>query len=79
MCGMGACVVGVCMHGGMCGERGHAWRGGGHAWQGGEFMGDMRGGHAWQGACMAGGVHGRYYEIRSMSGQYTSYWNVFLF
>ena len=44
--------------------------------------------HAWQGdawwACMAGGLHGmhgppnRYYEIRSMSGRYASYWNAFL-
>ena len=31
------------------------------------------GGHAWQ-----GGVRGRYYEIRSMSGRYASYWNAFL-
>ena len=42
------------------------------------------------GACMAGGVHGRghawhacpldrYYETRSMSGRYASYWNAFLF
>ena len=34
------------------------------------------------GACMAGGMHGtppdRYYEIRSMSGRYASYWNAFL-
>ena len=37
------------------------------------------------GACVAGGmhgrgggVHGRYYEIRSMSGRYASYWNAFL-
>ena len=52
----------------------------------------LPGGHAlllW-GACMAapggmygcsqGGVHGiqRHTEIRSMSGQYTSYWNAFL-
>ena len=36
------------------------------------------GGCAWQGACVAGGVRGRYYEIRSMSGQYASYWNAFL-
>ena len=48
------------------------------------------GGHAWQGVagvCMAGegcmhggggGVCGRYYEIRSMSGRYASYWNAFL-
>ena len=31
------------------------------------------------GACMAWGVHSRYYEIRSMNGQYASYWNAFLF
>ena len=58
---------------------GHAWQGGmhvgghvvgGHAWQGGVWWG-----HAWQGVCMAGGdcmvggVRGRYYEIRSMSGR----------
>ena len=49
-------------------------------------VGGMHGrGHVWQGACMAGGVHGgegmrgRYYEIRSMSGRYTSYWNAFLY
>ena len=35
----------------------------------------MRGG----GACMVGGLRGRYYEIRSMSGRYASYWNEFLF
>ena len=45
----------------------------------------MAGGHAWQGGmrgrgCVAGGggVHGRYYEIRSMSGRYASYCNAFL-
>ena len=39
----------------------------------------MAGGHAWQGVCVAGGgIHGRYYEIRSMSGRYASYWNAFL-
>ena len=32
-------------------------------------------GHAWQGV----GMRGRHYEIRSMSGQYASYWNAFLF
>ena len=38
-----------------------------------------------RGACMAGWVcathapPGRYYEIRSMSGRYASYWNAFLF
>ena len=31
-----------------------------------------------RGMCMAGGMHGRYYEIWSMSGQYASYWNAFL-
>ena len=55
----------------------------GHVWQGACMVG----------ACMAGGVvhdrdgmhggggcvHGRYYEIRSMSGWYPSYWNAFLF
>ena len=43
--------------------------GGGCAWQGG----CVTGGHAWQ-----GGVHGRYYEIQSMSRQYASYCNAFL-
>ena len=33
------------------------------------------GGHARQGG---GGVYGRYYEIRSMSGRDASYWNAFL-
>ena len=32
-----------------------------------------RGGRAWQ-----EGMRGRYYEIRSMSGRYASYWNAFL-
>ena len=40
-----------------------------HVWQEASVVG----GHAWQ-----GGVHGRYYEIRSMSGRYASYWNAFL-
>ena len=31
------------------------------------------------GGMPGGGVHGRYYEIRSMSGRYASYWNAFLF
>ena len=34
----------------------------------------MVGGHTWQGV-----VRGRYYEIRSMSGRYASYWNAFLY
>ena len=38
-----------------------------------------RGGMCSRGVCMAGGVRGRYYEIRSMSGRYASYWNAFLF
>ena len=63
----GACMAGVC--GGGCMAEGVCVVGGGHAWQGG-----MCGrGHAWH-------THpaGRYYEIRSMSGRYASYWNVFL-
>ena len=38
------------------------------------------GGVLGRGACMVGGgdVHGRVYEIRSMSGRYASYWNAFL-
>ena len=67
MHGRGACVAG-----GMCGRGGHEWWG--HVW------GGMHGrGHAWCRVCMAGGVHGRYYEIWSMSGWYASYWNAFLF
>ena len=65
---------GVCVAGGMCG-RGHSWQGGGHVWQGA----CMAGGHVWQGAMHGRGrVHGRYYEIRSISGRYPSYWNAFL-
>ena len=80
----GACVVapgGVCgcSWGGMCG----CSRGGMHAWL-------LPGGHAWflRGACIVapggrawfhrGGVHGFFDEIRSMSGRYASYWNLFL-
>ena len=71
--GRGACMVG-CMAGGVhCGRvcvvEGCA-RHCGHAWQGGACM---AGGHTWH-------AHppGRYYEIRSMSGRYASYWNAFL-
>ena len=39
----------------------------------------MAGGVCGRGVCVAGGDPGRYYEIRSMSGRYASYWNVFLF
>ena len=83
---------GVYVVGGMHG-RGHAWQGQGGMHGGGACMaGDecdgghvWQGGHAWQGTCMARGVcevgdmRGRYYELRSMSGQYASYWNAFLF
>ena len=72
---------------------GRAWWG--HAWQGACVAGGMHGswgvcmvvgGCAWQEDMRGGGGHachahtpGRYYVIRSMSGQYTSYWNAFLF
>ena len=69
----GGCMVG----GDMCG-----W---GHVWQGVCMAGGMHGRgvcmmgeHAWWGACVAGGVCARYYEIRSMSGRYASYWSAFL-
>ena len=65
------CVKNSFHSGGVHG-RGHAWQaggvrggGGGYAWHGG-----MRG----RGAHGGGDVHG----IRSMSGRYASYWNVFL-
>ena len=78
MCG-GACVAGQCAWQGACMASGMNGRG--HAWQGcvaGEAC--MAGGHGWQGGmCGSGGMHGRYYEIWSMSGQYASYWNAFLF
>ena len=72
-CWWGVCVVvggmhgwGACVVGGMHGCEGHVWL---------------------QGACVAaggicgcgGGVCMGYDEIRSMSGQYASYWNAFLF
>ena len=71
----GACVV---FAGGACVvfAGGHAWfLPGGHAWF---LLGGMcgfSGGHAWffpGGACIG------YDEIRSMSGQYASYWNAYL-
>ena len=53
------------VHGGVNGR-------GGHVWQGGRMTGE--------GACMAHTPPpSRYYEIRSMSVRYTSYWNAFLF
>ena len=51
---------------------------GGHAWL-------LRGGRVWllvggmHGCSRGGGVRGFFDEIRSMSGQYASYWNAFLF
>ena len=73
MCGGGVHGRGACVVGGVCG--------GGHAWQGG-----MHGrGACMAGVCVAGGMHApapppsRYCEIRSMSRQYASYWNAFLF
>ena len=73
MCGRGACMVG-----------GHVWQGDVHGKGGMHGKGVcmaggacMAGGHVWQG----GMAHtpGRYHEIWSMSGQYASYWNAFLF
>ena len=76
------------MAGGGC-----AWQGGmhgrgvcvagGHAWWGVCVAGGMcdGGGMHGRGACVVGGggVRGRYYEIRSMSGRYAAYWNAFLY
>ena len=78
--------------GGMCGggmcDRGHAWlgvgvcmAGKGHAWQGACMTGSVHGrGRVWWGLCVPCMPPGRYYGygIRSMSGQYASYWNAFL-
>ena len=79
----GVCAwQGACVAGGACAAGGVCVHG---AWQGV----CVAGGYAWQGACVAGGVHsrartlppppGRYYELRSMSGRYASYWNALLF
>ena len=59
--------------GGMCSCWGACVVAGGHTW--------LPGGHEWlQGACMvAGGACIGYDEIWSMSRQYASYWNAFLF
>ena len=81
----GACVVGACMVREACVAEGCVHGRGMHG--GGGMHG--REGYAWQGECMAGGAYvggcggaslrGRYYEIRSMSGRYASYWNAFLY
>ena len=86
----GACMAvghawyGACVAGGMHGE-GACMTGG--AWQGACVAGGMHG----RGVCMAGGMcdrgmHGRthmppsrHYEIQSMSGWYSFYWNAFFF
>ena len=66
------------MHGG-----GHVWRGGACMAGGACVAGGVHGREACmlgKGACMAlGGMCSRYYEIRSMSRWYASYWNAFLF
>ena len=90
----GVCVVvegHAWLQEGMCGCGGHVWLQGvcmvvgeGHVWLQGACMvvGGMCG---CGGGVVAGGVHGcggaciGYDEIRSMSGRYASYWNVFLF
>ena len=62
---------GVCMAGEAC-KAGEACMAGGMHGSGACVAGDtcyMNGG---------GSMHGRYYEIRSMSGRYASYWNAFL-
>ena len=61
------CYRCVCLSTG--GGGGGACMAGGHVWWGRAWWG----GHVWQ-----GGMHGRYHEIRSMSGRYASYWNAFL-
>ena len=64
-CMVRACMVGVCVAGAcmVAGMHGGAC---------------MAGGMCGRGACMMGDVQSRYYEIWSMSGYYTSYWNAFL-
>ena len=77
-----ACVKNsVCMA-----QEGHAWQGVCMVGKGACMTGGMNGrgacmagGHVWWGVWQEGGVCGRYYEIRSMSGRYASYWNAHLF
>ena len=83
--GGGACVAREWVAGGTCMAGGHVYQGSCHAWlgsmcgRGHVWQGGVHGrGCAWQGPCMAGGVYGRYYEIRSMSRRYASHWNAFL-
>ena len=65
--GRGACTVGACMAGDVA--RGECMAGIMHGW-GDVAGGGMRGTHT---------PPGRHYEIWSMSRQYASYWNAFLF
>ena len=85
MCGRGVSMVrGAFMVGGMHGRVGACVAGWVHVWHGRGWGMHGRGAHSWQGG-MCGrwhswqGVYGRYYEIWSMSRQYASYWNAFLF
>ena len=92
-CSWGACVVALGGHawllgGGACVVAwGHVWLllGGmhgcsrGHVWLLWGGMHGCSGGHAWLLPGGGGGMHGFFDEIRSMSGQYASYWNAFLF
>ena len=82
----GACMAGGMPGGGVSGG-GYVLQGacmaGGHAWHGRGMHGrgcvHGRGDVCVVvGACMAGGMHGRYYMIWSMSERYTSYLNAFL-
>ena len=89
MHGRGACVVGACLAGGMCGRGGMHGRGA-NVWQGGMCG---RGHVWWGGVCGRGGMHGRTHVCHtplpptcdttrygwSMRGRYASYWNAFLF
>ena len=81
-CSRGACMVAL---------GGHAWLLGGHVWLLWGACMVALGEHAWFfGGCMVfsgghawffgeGGVCVFFDEIRSISGQYASYWNAFLF
>ena len=74
---------GTCMAGGVH-HRGHAWRGGNMHGGGACVAGGVHGGGCGctcgRGACVAGHANPPgYHEIWSMSGQYASYWNAFLF
>ena len=78
------------MYGGGMHGRGHAWLGGvhsrmsihgrwGHVWQGGIVWHTFPPAMHPPGRCVPYMPPGRCYDIRSMSGQYASYWNAFLF